>query len=221
MKRAHIKLTILTHLKVFPGKESAWQGRRLKRRGFYPWVGKIPWMRKWEPTPVFLPGESRGQRGLAGVVHGVAESDRLSATHLNPPLQEAWSLISLLSGHHEAPCLPPDWSAAHSRLVAELGSLCSCPRVHKGAPEVSGRDCFELILMDRPQEGQCAPSCPSSRGQPPMRGRHRVVLTLSSADLRPWLCFLLGLSGSSPVSLSCGPSSAPRGALFLSGTEME
>ena len=210
MKRTHIKLTILTHLKVFPGKESAWQGRRLKRPEFDPWVGKIPWMRKWEPTPVFLPGESRGQRGLAGVVHGVAESDRLSATHLNPPLQEAWSLISLLSGHHEAPCLPPDWSAAHSRLVAELGSLWSCPRVHRGAPEVSGRDCFELILMDRPQEGQCAPSCPSSRGQPPMRGRHRVVLTLSSADLRPWLCFLLGLSGSSPVSLSCGPSSVEQ-----------
>ena len=159
---------------------------------------------------MFLPGESRGQRGLAGVVHGVAESDRLSATHLNPPLQEAWSLISLLSGHHEAPCLPPYWSAAHSRLVAELGSLWSCPRVHRGAPEVSGRDCFELILMDRPQEGQCAPSCPSSRGQPPMRGRHRVVLTLSSADLRPWLCFLLGLSGSSPVSLSCGPSSVEQ-----------
>ena len=30
------------------------------------WVGKIPWERKWQPTPVFLPGESRGQRSLAG-----------------------------------------------------------------------------------------------------------------------------------------------------------
>ena len=29
-------------------------------------VGKIPWRRKWQPTPVFLPGESHGQRGLAG-----------------------------------------------------------------------------------------------------------------------------------------------------------
>ena len=31
-----------------------------------PWVGKIPWRRKWQPTPVFLPGKFRGQRSLAG-----------------------------------------------------------------------------------------------------------------------------------------------------------
>ena len=30
------------------------------------WFGKIPWSRKWQPTPVFLPGESCGQRSLAG-----------------------------------------------------------------------------------------------------------------------------------------------------------
>ena len=40
--------------------------RRHKRCRFDPWVGKIPWRRKWQPTPVFLPGESRGQRSLAG-----------------------------------------------------------------------------------------------------------------------------------------------------------
>ena len=33
---------------------------------FDPWAGKIPWGRKWLPTPVFLPGESHGQRSLAG-----------------------------------------------------------------------------------------------------------------------------------------------------------
>ena len=31
-----------------------------------PWVGKIPWRRAWQPTPVFLPGESHGQRSLVG-----------------------------------------------------------------------------------------------------------------------------------------------------------
>ena len=31
-----------------------------------PWVRKIPWRRKWQPTPAFLPGESHGQRSLAG-----------------------------------------------------------------------------------------------------------------------------------------------------------
>ena len=35
-------------------------------RGFDPWVRKIPWRRAWQPTPVFLPGESHGQRSLGG-----------------------------------------------------------------------------------------------------------------------------------------------------------
>ena len=37
-----------------------------QRRGFDPWVGKIPWRRVWQPTSVFLPGKSRGQRSLMG-----------------------------------------------------------------------------------------------------------------------------------------------------------
>ena len=35
-----------------------------RRPGFDPWVGKIPWRKEWQPTPVFLPGESHGQRSL-------------------------------------------------------------------------------------------------------------------------------------------------------------
>ena len=42
------------------------QCRRHKRCGFNPWVGKIPWRRKWQPTPVLLPGESHGWKRLAG-----------------------------------------------------------------------------------------------------------------------------------------------------------
>ena len=48
------------------GKEPACQCRRCKRGEFNPWVGKIPCRRAWQPTPVFLPGESHGQRSLAG-----------------------------------------------------------------------------------------------------------------------------------------------------------
>ena len=42
------------------------QCRRLRRRRFEAWVGKIPWRRKWQPTPVFLPGKSPGERSLVG-----------------------------------------------------------------------------------------------------------------------------------------------------------
>ena len=45
------------------GKEPAYQCRRHR---FNPWAGKIPWRRKWPPTPVSLPGKSHGQRGLMG-----------------------------------------------------------------------------------------------------------------------------------------------------------
>ena len=37
-----------------------------RRPGFDPWVGKIPWRRKWQPTPVFLPGKFHRQRRLVG-----------------------------------------------------------------------------------------------------------------------------------------------------------
>ena len=52
--------------RCYDGKESACQCRRLQRHGFNPWVGKIPWKRKWQPTPVFLLGISQGWRSLAG-----------------------------------------------------------------------------------------------------------------------------------------------------------
>ena len=43
---------------------------------FNPWVRKIPWRRKWQPTPIFLPGKSHRQRGLEGYrLWGCKESD--------------------------------------------------------------------------------------------------------------------------------------------------
>ena len=60
----------LSQWRVFPGgtngKEPTSECRRDKRHEFDPWVGKIPWRRKWQPTPVFLPGKSYGQRSLVG-----------------------------------------------------------------------------------------------------------------------------------------------------------
>ena len=48
------------------GKEPAYQCRRCKRCGLDPWVRKIPRRRAWQVTPVFLPGESHGQKSLMG-----------------------------------------------------------------------------------------------------------------------------------------------------------
>ena len=56
------------------GKQSSCQCRRHRRRGFNPRVRKIPWRRKWQPTPMFLPGKLHGQRSLAGYSHEVIKS---------------------------------------------------------------------------------------------------------------------------------------------------
>ena len=49
-----------------------------RRCGFHPWVRKIPWRRKWQSTPVFLPGKSHGQRSLVGYSPwGLRESDTI------------------------------------------------------------------------------------------------------------------------------------------------
>ena len=59
-------------------KEPASQCGRRKRCRLNPWVGKIPCRREWQPTPVFLPGKSQGQRSLVG--YGITKSDTTEHT---------------------------------------------------------------------------------------------------------------------------------------------
>ena len=63
------ELGVLSQIKLTPwwlsGKVCL-QCKRCRRRRFDPWVGKIPWRRERQPTLEFLPGESHGQRSLAG-----------------------------------------------------------------------------------------------------------------------------------------------------------
>ena len=71
-------------------KEPACQNGRYKRSGFDPWVRKISWKRARQPTPVFLPGESHGQRSLAGYSPwGPKESDTT----------ERLTLVTTMSGN--------------------------------------------------------------------------------------------------------------------------
>jgi len=63
------------------GKEPSCQSRRCKRCRLNPWIWKIPWRRAWQPTPVFLPGESQGHRSFVGYGRwGHKESDMPEGT---------------------------------------------------------------------------------------------------------------------------------------------
>ena len=59
-------LQILNHYPGFPGGSVVKNLPSCRRHGFNPQFGKIPWRRKCQPTPVFLPGKSHGPRSLVG-----------------------------------------------------------------------------------------------------------------------------------------------------------
>ena len=59
--------------------------QQCRRPGLNSWVRKIPWRRKWQPTPTFLPGESHGQRSLAGYSPWVARVGHNLVTKSPPP----------------------------------------------------------------------------------------------------------------------------------------
>ena len=77
-------------------KESACQCRRY---GFDSWVGKIPWRRKWQATPLFLPGKSRGQRSPAGYSPWGRKSLTRLSNQASTTKHLSWYTTILYSGH--------------------------------------------------------------------------------------------------------------------------
>ena len=76
------------------GKESACRGRRHR---FDPWLGKTPWSRKWQSTPVCLPEKSHGQRSLVeATIHGVTERLMQLSTHWLPESVQGVNYATLL-----------------------------------------------------------------------------------------------------------------------------
>ena len=77
-----LNVTLLSFSGGASGKESICQRRRHRRLGLDPWVRKIPWSRKQQVTPVFLPGEFHGQRNLVGYgPWGNKQLDMTECTH--------------------------------------------------------------------------------------------------------------------------------------------
>ena len=93
------------------GIESPYQRRRHWSLGFYPRVRKIPWRRKWQHTPVFLPGKSYGQRSLAGYSPwDCKESD--TTEQLSPHQTSIVCICQSQSSHSSQSALSP-WISIH------------------------------------------------------------------------------------------------------------
>ena len=94
------------------GKESACQRGRY---AFDPWVENYPWRRKWQPTPVFLPGESHGWRSLVG--YSPWNCKELDTTE--------WLMLSLFFFFHLLCVLPGPFFSCVSRDPIGLASILS------------------------------------------------------------------------------------------------
>ena len=89
--------------KWLSGKEFDYQCRRLRNRGFSPWVRKSPWRRKRQPAPLFVPGEVHGQRDLASYSPWVPKASDttehacIQAMETQPKLEDSGREASELS----------------------------------------------------------------------------------------------------------------------------
>ena len=106
----------------FSGKESACQCRR---HGFNPWVGKIPWRRKWQSTPVLLPGKSHRQRSLEGYIPGGSkELDTTEHTHMQAIISMLLYASKLLS--HSCMAFPSTRLSNHKLYYVEFTQIPLC-----------------------------------------------------------------------------------------------
>ena len=99
------------------GKEPTCPCRRRKRLGFDPWIWKVLWRRKWQPTPVFLPGEPHGQRSLAGDSPGDRRGSDTERLSTEPHKEQLCSIVS------EAACCTPFPASRSFQIVGHLFSF--------------------------------------------------------------------------------------------------
>ena len=96
------------------GKESACHCRR-RKRFFSLWVEKIPWSRKWQPAPVFLPGKPHGQRSLVGYT-------QWGQTQLSDKHTHTYSQLGLPGGARGKESACQCWRYKRHRFNPEIGS---------------------------------------------------------------------------------------------------
>ena len=130
----------------------------------HPCVGKIPWRRKWQPTPVFLAGESHGQRSLAGYIH-------------RTPKTGAWEGGLALTGCHTLTC--------HSSSLSHILHLSD---VCLGGPPGQGGPDRPLGLRARVPEPSVICSIPTPSAPPAaptLPGLPRSAAAASGAGSQP------------------------------------
>ena len=113
-------------LRWHSGKELSHQCWRCKRCGFSPWIGRIPWRRKWQPTPVFLFGKFYGQKSLVGYSSWDPKEVQLSTqVQLSGPLAKCSNQPPSSGLFEKSPCYH---NKRHVLCSLHLGNSKPCAR---------------------------------------------------------------------------------------------
>ena len=124
---------------------------------FDSWVGKIPWRRKWQPTPVFLPGASHGRRSLVGYSpQGRKESDTTERLHF--PVTFTVSIFHILNEKPPSPH-PPTRHRGPLRVQVDQTSRLADARAVGTGVGVRG---FEFLAWPSRHVSLCGPGSPGN-----------------------------------------------------------
>ena len=120
-------------------KKTTCQCRRGKRHWFHPWIRKVPWRKASQPTPVFLPGESHGQRSLVGHSPCNAWSLQSCLTFCDPmdcslPVSSVHEILQARILEWVAISAPGDLSDSGAEPASPALQADSLPLSHWGSP---------------------------------------------------------------------------------------
>ena len=149
------------------GTEFTGQHRRHKRQGFDPWVGKIPWSSRWQPTPVFLPRKFYKQRSLVGYSQWVTKSltqlHDWTCTHGTYILWPGifFSLKMEMTTHSTILAWKLTWTEKPGRLqfmgLQRIEHVSVTDHVYNFTSTVFKCDDFEFSFMGKPHSSVCDP----------------------------------------------------------------
>ena len=157
----------------------------MRETRFNLWVGKISWRRKWQPTPVLLPGKSHGHRSLVGYSPWCRkESARLSdftfSTHGDSP-PDVHSTHPPTSNFPAGPARSPTHPAPCKAFVGPLPSHRQGCSVHTGYS-------LSLECSSRPQiflRNTVPPTVPKRSRMPPIQVKAGLFQRIPSAEIHP------------------------------------
>ena len=152
---------------------------RCKRCKFDAWVEMIPWRRKWQPTPVFLPGNFYRQRTLAGYSLWGCKRVRHNWAQAQTEFQEAVVSLEMVacwgpSKVHFSCSVVSDFLQPHGLQHTMLPCLSPTPGIYWNSCPLS-RWCHPTISSSVVPFPSCLQSFPASESFPRVSSSHQVV----------------------------------------------